>query len=186
VVNLASSLRPFTPGLRLLLIGLGVAGCAHYQLGTQGRLAFDTLYVAPVANQTLLPQSRDIMSTQIRDALARDGRVTLVNTPQAADATLSVTLLDYHRDIAAVREQDTGLASKFTLTLSAACTLRDNRTGRAYFENRPVSVERDVFTDSGQPSSPLTGDQLQAEYNTVPLLGESLGDRVAHTVLDVW
>ena len=25
------------------------AGCAHYQLGTQGRLAFTTLYVEPVA-----------------------------------------------------------------------------------------------------------------------------------------
>jgi hypothetical protein len=163
-----------------------LAGCSHYQFGTQGRLDFTTVYVAPVANKTLLPQAQAVMTTQLREALEKDGRVTLVNSPQAADVTLSVVLVSYRRDVAAVREADTGLASKFTLTLGATCTLRDNRRGRAYFENRPVTVERDVFTDNGQPWSPLTGDQLQAEYNTVPLLAESLGDKVAHTVLDVW
>jgi hypothetical protein len=180
------SLRRPASRLRTLAFCLCLAGCSHYQTGTQGQLAFDTLYVAPVMNKTMIPQAQSIISSGLRDALAKDGRVTLVNSPQAADATLSVVLIDYHRDVAAVREQDTGLASKFTLTLGATCTLRDNRKGRAYFENRPISVERDVFTDNGMPSSPLTGDQLQAEYNTVPFLAESLGDKVAHTVLDVW
>jgi len=186
VFNLPSSLRHSASSLRPLALCLCLAGCSHYQVGTQGQLAFDTIYVAPVGNKAVLPQAQVIMSTQLRDALAKDGRVTLVNSPQAADVTLTVVLTDYHRDVAAVREQDTGLASKFTLTLTAVCTLRDNRQGRAYFASRPVSVARDVFTDSGQPSSPLTGDQLQAEYNTVPLLGESLASKVAHEVLDVW
>jgi hypothetical protein len=179
VVNIPFSLRP-------LALCICLAGCSHYQVGTGGRLDFTTVYVAPVANKTMLPQAQAVMTTQLRDALEKDGRISLVNSPQAADVTLSVVLVDYHRDVAAVREADTGLASKFTLTLGATCTLHDNRNGRAFFKNRPVSVERDVFTDSGQPWSPLTGDQLQAEYNTVPLLAESLGSKVAHTVLDVW
>jgi hypothetical protein len=86
-------------------------------------------------------------------------------------------LNEYRRDIAAVREDDTGLARKFNVTLGALCTLRDNRNGKLIFENRPVNAVREVFTDSGQ---------LQSEYQTLPLLAEALALRVAHAALDVW
>jgi len=172
---------------RLLLpLLLCLAGCSHYQLGTEGQLAFTTLYIAPVANQVLLPQAQAIITAALRSEFAKDGRVTLVNSPQAADATLKVVIVSYRRDVAAAREQDTGLASKFTLVLGVACTLRDTRTGRAFFEDRPVTTQLGAFTDNGQPSSPLTGDQLQSEYNTVPLLATSISAKIAHTVLDVW
>lgn len=159
-----------------VLVFTGV-GCSHYRLGTEGKLAFTTLYLAPVANQTLLPQAQALLSTQLRERFARDGRVTLVNSPEGADATLKVVINDYHRNVATVREGDTGLARKFTLTFGASCTLHDNRAGKNLFENRPVSTHRDAFTEGGQ---------LQAEYQTLPLLTESLSDRIAHTVLDVW
>jgi hypothetical protein len=160
------------------LIGLlGLAGCAHYQLGTEGKLAFATLDVAPVANKTLLPQAQAIVSTQMREAFIRDARLTLVNSAAEADATLSVTLRDYHREIAAARADDTGLARKFTLTLATTCTLRDNRSGKVLFADRSVSVHRDAFTDSGQ---------LQSEYQTLPLLAEALAQKIAHAVLDTW
>lgn len=158
------------------MLGLG-GGCANYHLGTEGKLAFATLYVEPVVNQTTLPQSRAILGTQIREAFAQDGRVSLVNSATAADATLHVVIRDYHRDVASVRESDTGLARKFTLTLSVACTLRDNRTGKDLFVDRIVNVQRDAFTDGGQ---------LQSEYQTLPVLAAALGKKVSHAVLDVW
>ena len=159
-----------------LLVGVG-PGCSHYQLGTEGRLTFRTLYVEPVANQTMLPQAQALMSTQLRQRLARDGRISLVNSPDGADATLKVALNDYHRTVATVREGDTGLARKFTLTFGATCTLHDNRAGKNLFQNRTVTTQRDAFTDGGQ---------LQSEYQALPLLTESLSDRIAHAVLDVW
>ena len=158
-----------------LAAGLGLTGCAHYQLGTEGKLAFATLAVEPVANRTLLPQAQAIVTTQLRAAFLRDGRVTLVNA--AADATLTVVIKDYRRDMTAVREDDTGLARKFAVTLEVACTLRDNRSGKVLFADRPVSVHRDAFTDGGQ---------LQSEYQLLPLLAAALAQQVAHTVLDVW
>jgi hypothetical protein len=160
-----------------LLLLLGLAGCAHYQLGTEGKLAFTTLYVEPVANKTLLPQAQTVVSTPLRAAFIADARVTLVNSAAEADATLAVTITDYHRDMTAAREDDTGLARKFVLTLGTSCTLRDNRSGKLLFEKRAVEAKRDVFTDSGQ---------LQAEYQDLPLLAEDLAKKVAHTVLDVW
>jgi hypothetical protein len=180
----SSALRSGRPhfGCRWATIGLlasvlGLAGCSHYQLGTGAIPSFRTIYVEPVSNKTLLPQSQPLLSTYLRESFLRDQRVTLVNSPDAADATLAVVINDYRREVAAVREDDTGLARKFNVTLGVACTLRDRRSGRPIFEGRLVSAQREVFTDSGQ---------LQAEYQTLPLLAESLSGKIVHTVLDVW
>ena len=165
------------PVVGLLASVLGLTSCAHYHLGTGATPKFRTLYVEPVANKTLLPQAQALLSTRIRESFLRDNRVALVNSPEAADATLAIVINDYHRDVAAVREDDTGLARKFNVTLGIACTLRDRRSGRTIFEGRPVSAQREIFTDSGQ---------LQAEYQTLPLLAESLAGKVVHATLDVW
>ncbi len=154
-----------------------LAGCSHYQLGTGAKPSFRTLYIAPVENATMLPQARALLSTQLREAFVRDGRVMVVNSAEGADASLRVTIQEYRRDVAAVREGDTGLARKFNLVLSGVCTLRDNRAGTTLFEARPISTLREAFTDAGQ---------LQAEYQTLPLLGGALADKVVHAALDVW
>ena len=177
---LSTASRLLAPVSRFLIAAaclLITASCANYQLGTGAAPSFRTLYVEPVTNKTLLPQSQPLVSTRLRENFARDARVQLANSAGGADATLVVVINDYHRDIAAVREGDTGLARKFNVTLGVTCTLRDNRTGQAIFENRPISVVREVFTDSGQ---------LQAEYQTLPLLAEALAIKVVHTALDVW
>lgn len=172
------SLRLPVLGLVTLLLGIcGGGGCANYQLGTGGKLTFSSVYVEPVENSTLLPQARALLSTQVREALARDGRVRLANSASEADATLHLVIRDYHRDMASVQERDTGLARKFILTLGVDCTLHDNRTDRDLFARRRVTTQRDAFTDGGQ---------LRSEYQALPLLAESLAQKVAHAVLDVW
>lgn len=161
------------------LVSLLAAGCSHYRLGTgaSGKLSFHTLYIEPVENKTLLPQARAIVSTQLREAFARDGRVVLVNSPEEAEATLAVTITTYRRDVVSARADDTGLARKFNLVLGTSCTLRDRRANLILFENRAVDAQREAFTDSGQ---------LQSEYQTLPLLAETLAGKVAHAALDVW
>lgn len=170
----------------LLGLMLALAGCTHYQWGTSGHLAFNTLYIEPVKNKTMIPQLAQPVSSILREEFLKDGRVTLVDSPESADATLKVTISQYHRDVAAVREQDTGLASKFSVTVATVCTLENNRGGRNYFTERVVETKRDVFVDNGNPHSPLVGDQLQAEYNLVPIIGQALAHNISHTVLDVW
>ncbi|HYP17664.1 MAG TPA: LptE family protein [Opitutus sp.] len=171
------SRRLFVSPLLLTALLCALTGCANYQLGTGGKLAFTTLYVEPVENKTLLPQAQAILSSHLRDAFERDGRVTLVNSADAADATLHVAVRDYRREVTSVREEDTGLARKFTLTLTVDCTLQDRRRGQALFSNREIRVQRDAFTDGGQ---------LQSEYQSLPLLAEALAKKLTHTVLDVW
>jgi hypothetical protein len=169
-----------------LALCLGLAACSHYQLGTPAKLTFSTLYIEPVSNKTLLPQARAILTTQIRQAFIEDGRLSVVDSPQEADATLTVAITNYHRDIAAVRENDTGLASKFAVTFVTSCTLRDNRSGQAMIDHRDIQVERGVYTDNGMVRSTSPGDQLQSEYNTLPLLAQAMASKISHLVLDVW
>jgi len=172
----------------LLLSAFLVQGCASYRLGTGAEPSFATLFIVPAKNKTKLSQSQALVSTMIREAFIRDGRVTVVDSPDEADATLEVTLVNYRRDNASNREDDVGLARKFTLYLRASCRLRDNRTGRMLLDGKLVEVQRESFTDNGLGSVPFgtSNDQLQSEYNTMPLLASSLSEKLTHTVLDVW
>jgi hypothetical protein len=56
------------------------------------------------------------------------------------------------------------------------------------FEGRQIEVQREAFVDNGLGSVPFgtSNDQLQSEYNTLPLLADQLSAQVTHAVLDVW
>lgn len=163
--------------LWLAFVATLVGGCSHYQLGTGATPGFRTLHLEPVANRTALPQAQTILSTQLREAFARDARTQIANSPAGADAVLAIAITSYRREVAAVREGDTGLARKFNVTLEAACTLRDTRSAKPIWDARPLSVTREVFTDGGQ---------LQAEYQVLPLLAEALAAKILRSALDPW
>ncbi|MFI5356025.1 MAG: LPS assembly lipoprotein LptE, partial [Opitutales bacterium] len=152
----------------LLAALLGTAACSHYQLGTAGRLAFTSLYVEPPDMRALVPEAQPVIGRAVRTAFIHDGRVALTDSATDADATLRLIVRDYHRDVATVRPDDTGLARKFRITLGADATLIDNRTGKVLFKDRRLVAQRDIFTDSGQ---------LQAEYQILPLLAQDLADQ---------
>ncbi len=169
--------RPYLlAGLLVCLTAL-LAGCGHYRLGTGASLSFRTIYIAPVANDAALPQAAALVTARVREAFLRDGRLTLAPGPETADAVLTLVLDRLEREVATVRPDDTGLARKVDLDLAVTATLRDGRTGAILFENRPLAARRQVFTDSGQ---------IQAEYQTLPLLADTLAAEAVRAVVDVW
>lgn len=171
--------------LLLCLAGLLLfTGCSNYRLGTGGTRTFRTIYVAPVVNEAGIPQSVAIISTQLREAFLRDPRVLLVNTPEDAEAVLTVRLVRYGRDTQTLRTTDTGLARKFDVSLDAEATLRDTRDNKLIFENRKVKAVRQIFTDD--QAGPGTSQQLQAEYQNIPLLAETLAKNTLGATLDTW
>jgi hypothetical protein len=163
--------------LCLLSSVLCLAGCAGYHLGTGTSLKFATLYVAPVTTEALIPQARELVTTQVREAFIKDGRVKLVDSPAEADAILQIALTGYDRAVAVSRQDDTGLARRFDVSLQAHATLTNERTKEAFFVRRPLTAKRGVFTDSGL---------VPSEYQALPLLAEQLASEVAHSVLDTW
>ncbi len=156
---------------------LGLTACSHYRLGHEGTLRFRTLHVSIVASEALVPQARALVTTEIREAFIKDGRVRLVDSPDAADATLIVTLDNYARAMTVARPDDTGLARRFEVTLGARARLVDNQTKQDLFTARPLLAKRGVFTDSGQ---------LQSEYQGLPLLATELASQAVKAALDTW
>jgi Lipopolysaccharide-assembly len=93
--------------LSILGAVLLLSSCAHYQLGTGSQPKFATLYIAPVASSTVIPQAGVLVTTQLRESFSRDGRVTLVNSAATADAVLQITLSGYNRTVAVALTNDT-------------------------------------------------------------------------------
>lgn len=166
-----------TSFLFLVLAACSLAGCANYQLGTGSAPKFSRLYLAPVTSDVLIPQAQALITTQLREAFIKDGRVTLVASPAEADAELHLALSGYQRDTAVSRADDTKLARRFDLSLRARATLTIGAEPKAGFIDRQLTANRGVFQDSGQQ---------QAEYQTLPLLAEILAQEALHATLDTW
>ena len=180
--------RPFAFAFSLFALFFATA-CSHYRLGTGVQRDYESIFVAPVDTNAALPQAAAILTTQIREAFLRDGRLRVVNTPDEADAILTVKVDRLRRDKLTSLPSDSGLARKMGLTLDATATLRDQKGEKTWFTDRHLSVERQLFTDDGSTSGPSflqPVQQTQAEYQLVPQLGEALAAQVKGAVLDTW
>lgn len=151
------------------------AGCANYQLGDRVEMPFDTVYVPPVVNHSFAPQAEVVLANQVIEDLNRSGQVK--TSEKGADATLSIVLSDYQRGVTATRPQDTQQARAFSLTLTATITLKNNKTGEVYIEQRELTASQQAFTDGGF---------IQSEYQAMPVLTRKLAEMITQQVLGAW
>jgi hypothetical protein len=161
----------------LLSSVLCFTGCAGYQLGTNTAPQITSLFVAPVTSEALVPQARVELTTRLREAFIRDGRVRLTSSAESADAVLQVTIARYGRTLAVSQPTDTGLARRFDLNLQARASLLRRGSEEPYFADRVLEATRGVFTDDGL---------VPSEYQILPVLAESLANEAVHAVLDTW
>jgi outer membrane lipopolysaccharide assembly protein LptE/RlpB len=176
------------------LLAFAVIGsaCSHYRLGTGVTRDFESIFIAPVETNAVVPQSAALFTTQIRESFIRDGRLRVVNTPDEADAILSIELTKFRRDKLTSLPTDSGLARTFGLVLDASATLRDVKGEKTWFADRTLRVERQIFTGDGtsvtSPDGPyqVPNQQTQAEYTIVPVIGEDLAAKAKSAVLDTW
>lgn len=173
----ASGFRLLPAVLGLLLSVLCLTGCAGYRLGTGTEPKFATLFVAPVGSDVILPQARVELTTRLREAFIRDGRIRIVASAEEADAVLRVTIADYRRDVVVSRTDDTGLGRRFDITLQARATLASNRQAQPWFAHRLLEARRGAMVDDGL---------VPAETQLLPILAESLAGEAVHAVLDTW
>jgi len=125
------------------------SSCGGYTLGPVGDPPFKTLYVEAVTNDSFAPQAVPLASSALREAFLRDGRVKLVDSSAAAEATFILHLTGYRREAASYDSDDTAKANAFEITLEGQATLNDNRKGGStLFRDRPIrSVARLAWRD---------------------------------------
>lgn len=170
------------------VITAALSGCKSYDLGSPAELTFQSIYVKPVQNDSFAPQAQAVLSSQIRDALIRDGRLRLVTSEEAADAVLFVKLIQYSRETATRDRQDTTVGVNFDLNLAAEIALFDQANSQYFFKERRLSERSNAFVDN--PFAPVGPTQsqgfLQAEYQAMPRITRDLAKKIADEVLSPW
>lgn len=163
-------------------------GCKSYQLGHPAELPFETVYIQPVKNDSFAPQAQALISSQIREAVIRDGRITLVADKKNADALLIVTLSDYTRRGAARRQTDTAVSTNFDLTLEAVVDLYDQKNESFLFKGRQHRARTSTYLDNpyNAAGAPATQSFIQSEYNAMPRIARDLGRKIADELLSAW
>ncbi len=164
------------------------AGCRSYQLGHPAELPFETIFVAPADNESFAPQAQALVSSQLREAIIRDGRVRLVADREQADTVLRVTLTDYERQPATRNPNDTAVALDYDLRLTAAISLYSRTDGRYLLRDRQLSESSTAFVnDVYAPAAAVdTQSLVQPEYQAMPRLTRDLARRISGEVLGAW
>ena len=176
-------MRPFFPFIvRVAVLGIVLlffSNCGKYALGPSTDPPFKTLYVEAVTNESFAPQAAPLASSALREAFLNDGRIKLVGSSHAAEATLTLRLTGYRRKATSYDSDDTAKANAFDITLQGQATLSDNRKGgSSLFHNRPIrSVARLAWSDDT-----LSPDGRQPLAAAIASLSR---EAVAMT-LDVW
>ncbi len=168
------------PSLRLRLAAFGalaalaVSGC-NYAFGPGGEPPFSSITVEPVKNETFAPQMQAEIHRQLADSLMQEKALHVV--PSGGQGRLSVSLVEYRREISAVNPKDTVQASTYRLSLTAKITLVDARNGKVLMKDRVVRAWLSAYADDGF---------LRTESQTLPLVSRELAKQIKDAVTGVW
>ena len=169
----------------LIVLGTG-AGCKSYQLGHPAKLPFKTVYIQPAKNNSFAPQAQSLLSSEVREAVIRDGRVKLVADPAAADAVLTMTITDYSRKGGTRSQSDTERAQDFDLRLRVELDLYDQANDDFLFEGRRIEAHTISYVSDPYAGAANTQGLIRAEYNAMPRLTRELGRKAADELLGAW
>ncbi len=159
----------------LLLCLLG--GCATYQLGETANLEFRSVFVAPPANQTSLPQLAAPVAAAMRRSIEQSASLDLASRSDA-DAELRLRLVESGRERLAVQSQDLGRARKIDLQIEVSLSLlRSGSADQYIIRDRRFTISQEVYLDSGQ---------IEAEAQATPELARKIAQAAADILLDPW
>jgi len=158
-----------------LMVGL-LSGCSHYRLGPPQPLAFSTLSIEPIQNQTFAPQIQSLLHEQLVQSFITQGSIRITHKG-CCDAVLNVCIVDFNQSMSATRDDDTGLARSYDVTLKAVFTLTLSQNGQELFKHVPVCTTVHL----------LTSDALiDTAYQAMPVLTRQLAQRIRDRILNDW
>lgn len=115
--------------LNCLLASALLSGCMGYKLGNEGASGIETVYIKPVINKSKEPAIEIVVTRALREKIQFDGRLTLVNEPESADAIISVRLTQYSLNAIAYRRDLSTAARGYRIRVTGTATMSSRRTG---------------------------------------------------------
>lgn len=164
------------------------SACRSYNLGYPGALEFETVYIQAVGNESFAPQAQALVSSNLREAFIRDGRIKVVSSEDAADVVLVVTLTEYTRSPGSFSNVDSARAFDFDINLQSQIGLFDPTKGQYLIENERVEASTNAYTENPYTAAgaPNTRSYLLAESQAMVILSRSLSQKIADRVLSAW
>lgn len=150
-----------------------LSGCAAYEWGRPGELSARSIFIAPVGNETELPQVAALLNAALREAFLEHGGYTLAPSRARADAIVEVTLRDLTRAPRARLPTDTVRAASYDLSVSADVSVLSGRESQRFR----------VTADTVSYLSPSLPD---AEYQGLPRLAQDLAQRIRDNAIYSW
>jgi hypothetical protein len=172
--------------ISLALVLAAVAGCRSYQLGHPSELPFESIYIRPALNNSFAPQAQTLISSDMREAFIRDGRVKLVTNEVDADVVLLINMTDYERTPGARANDSTRKGFSFDITLNAMVSLYDQNKGRYLFQNELVDASATAYTENPYLPAPNIQTYHIAERQAMPNVSRLMAQKIADRILGVW
>jgi outer membrane lipopolysaccharide assembly protein LptE/RlpB len=159
---------------------LMVQGCGYHLVGLSSNLPpkLQTLYVAPLVNQSARAEVDQRLTEQISQEWVRRGRFQLVSSADKADAVLSGSVKS--AVVNPVQFDPQGRATQYQLTVTVDVQLVD-RTGE-----KPVVLWRDqqFSRNSSYPVDPLAANYFDREVEAVDTLSRNMARDIVTTILE--
>jgi hypothetical protein len=159
-----------------LLATLLLTGCMGYRLGGTRPEGVETVFVAPVINQTAEPAIELQVTHALRQRIQMDGRLKLVDSAAKADAIMEVVLTEYYLTAIAFRSDLETTPDRYRIRIDANSTLKNAQTGQAItksetygetiflFESDLTTSKRSALPRAAQELAKFTVDDLIEQW----------------------
>ncbi len=159
-----------------LLATLLLSGCMGYRLGGIRPEGIETLFVAPVVNQTFEPAIELQVTHALRQRIQFDGRLKLVDSAEEADAVMEVVLTGYQLRAIAYRDDLKTTAEQYRIRITAESTLKDAQTGKAITESKTY----------GETTFYFESDLTTSKRNALPRAAQELAKFIVDDLVEQW
>jgi len=159
-----------------LLATLLLSGCMGYRLGGTRPEGIETVFVAPVVNQTTEPAIELQVTHALRQRIQFDGRLKLVNSADEADAVMEVVLTKYRLRAIAFRDNLRTTAEQYRIRITAESTLKDAQTGKAITESKTY----------GETTFHFESDLTTSKRNALPRATQELAKFIVDDLVEQW
>lgn len=163
----------FLTGILALLL---LSGCMGYQLGGSRPEGIETVHLAPVINKTKESAIELQVTHALRQRIQFDGRMTVENQPENADALVEVTLTDYTLKAIAFRDDLRTTAEQYRLRITGVAKLTDPKTGETLSESETYG-ETTFFFES---------DLNTSKREALPRAAHELAKFMVDDLLERW
>jgi hypothetical protein len=162
--------------LGIILTALLLGGCMGYQLGGGRPDGVDSVYMAPVLNQSGEPAIELQVTHALRDRIQFDGRMKLLNERNDADAVIEVILSSYQLTPIAYRKDLDTTPERYRMRINATATLKNTRTGETI--SKSDSYGETIFL--------FESDLTTSKRNALPEAAHDLAKYLVDDLIEMW